>query len=79
MEKLYAKTHTRGRTIPVRISPDLLRRIDEKGRVRSEFIRAAMEYYLHHGAPAIDVGAPLHLVDASGEVVAEVVPVRRGE
>jgi len=44
---LYAKTHTRVATIPVRISSDVLSRIDAQGRVRSESIRAAIEHYLY--------------------------------
>jgi hypothetical protein len=66
-------------TIPVRISPDLLGRIDEQGRVRSEFIRSAIEYYLYCldrgrgqlGEQAIALGGcAVQIVDATGRIVA---------
>jgi hypothetical protein len=74
----------RSATIPVRISPDELGRIDAQDRVRSEFIRAAIEYYLycldrHRGqltqqAVALG-GCKVQIVDATGDIVAS-GPVR---
>ena len=66
-------------TIPVRISPDLLRRVDAQGRIRSKFIRAAIEYYLYcldrnRGALVEEEialgGCTVHIVDAAGSIVA---------
>jgi hypothetical protein len=57
----------------------LLRRIDAQGRVRSEFIRAAIEYYLYcldrnRGALAEQAiamrGCAVQIVDATGRIVA---------